>query len=121
MDIQRALMVIGALADGVDPETGEVLPPSSILQSPNVIRALICLIDCAKQAGERKTEANRKPPTNAGKPWTRDEDDLICSELKRGLNFSQIAQTHGRTRGAIVSRLIRLGQISPPAAPYKIA
>jgi len=35
-------------------------------------------------------------PANAGKPWTNQEDALICDELRRGLSFEQIAQ---RARG----------------------
>ena len=40
MDANQALAVVRSLANGVDPETGEVFPPESAYQRPLVVRAL---------------------------------------------------------------------------------
>jgi hypothetical protein len=40
MDAAQALAVVRSLANGVDPESGEVFPPESSYQRPQVVRAL---------------------------------------------------------------------------------
>ena len=40
MDDSKALAVVSALADGVNPYTGEVFEPDSPYQSADVVRAL---------------------------------------------------------------------------------
>ena len=40
MDQNVALGIFSALADGCEPETGEVFPRKHVLQRPDVIRAL---------------------------------------------------------------------------------
>ena len=42
-------------------------------------------------------------------------------ELRRGINFQEIARGHGRTVGSIVARLIRLGKISASAQTRRSA
>ena len=44
-----------------------------------------------------------------GKPWTDIEDDKLRDEFKSKIKLSDIAAEHGRTRGAIESRLDHLG------------
>ncbi len=115
MEIQEALLVVRKLVDGVHPETGEVLRSDCLYQPPSAVRALHRAIGALEFQEER--ERTRKfLPANAGKPWTNQEDALICDELRRGLSFEQIAQSHNRTSGSIISRLVRLGKIS--AGPH---
>ena len=40
MDIERAKELLSALADGVDPLTGEVLDRDNVCNKPEIIRAL---------------------------------------------------------------------------------
>lgn len=40
MDISRAKIIVEALADGINPVTGEVLPTEDSCNQPDVIRAL---------------------------------------------------------------------------------
>lgn len=40
MDIARAKEIVSALADGIDPFTGEILPRDHICNHPDMIRAL---------------------------------------------------------------------------------
>ena len=93
-------------ADGVDPTTGEVLPKESVYNSPEVIRALFAVLEATtpQKEGTRPT-LNR----NAGKPWTDIEDDKLRDEFAARMKISDIAKEHGRTYGAIESRLDYLG------------
>jgi hypothetical protein len=62
------------------------------------------------QSRERR---NRSLPENAGESWSHEEDRQVCDELRAGVDFRNIAKTHGRTVLAITSRLAKLGMIPP--------
>lgn len=102
MDIIRAREIVSMLADGVDPTTGEVLPKESVYNAPEVIRALHTLLEATRVV-------DLPPNRNAGKPWTDIEDDKLRDEFAAKISISDIAKEHGRTTGAIESRLDRLG------------
>lgn len=103
MDIIRAREIVRILADGIDPTTGEVLSSDNVYNSPDVIRALFTLLEA--------TDANRTeaPLKNAGKPWNTSEDEKLRKEFSSKIKISDIAKAHGRTTGAIESRLSYLG------------
>jgi len=113
MELDQALEIVRKLADGLHPETGQAVSCDSLYQHPQAVRALNRAVLALEfqQARERR----RTLPANAGKPWSNAEDTQICEELRRGINFQEIARTHGRTAGSIVARLIRLGKISAQA------
>lgn len=104
MDIIRAREIVRTLIDGVDPTTGELLPYDSPYNAPEVIRALLKVWEVTAPR-ERK----RAKPRNAGKPWPEIEDDKLRDEYASGMRISDIAREHGRTFGAIESRLDHLG------------
>jgi len=114
MEIQEALQIVRKLADGIHPETGEVLQTDCLYQQPQVVRALHCAAGALEFQDERE-RAKKFLPANAGKSWSNQEDAQICDELGRGVNFQEIAKTHNRTIRSIIARLVRLGKIS--AAP----
>jgi hypothetical protein len=62
---------------------------------------------------EERERSRRTLPANAGKSWSRAEDEQVCEELRRGIDFHQIAKTHNRTVASIIARLVTLGKISP--------
>ena len=105
MDIIRARKIIRSLAEGVDPFTGELLPRESIFNSPDVIRALYTVWEATSP---KPGSASAASP-NAGKPWTSAEDDKLREEFAEKLPISEIAREHGRSYGAIESRLEHLG------------
>ena len=72
MDEARALAIVAALANGVNPLTGEVFAVDSPYQSPEVIRALYCAGRALEAAGRRRTRGQGPASSNAGKPWTED-------------------------------------------------
>lgn len=117
MEIQEALKIMRALANGADPETGKELPRDSTCRNPQTVRALNRAVSALVIVEER--ERNR--PANAFRYWSRNEEERVCEELKQGLDFQQIAKAHDRTVGSIVARLVKLGKIAPKGSPTKAA
>ena len=110
MDNDEALKIIQALADGVNPVNGEVLPDNSPYQSAKVVRALNASIKAIEHKIKSDTRRSNLPE-NAGKPWSNEEDYQIAKAFDNGVSVTEIANTHQRTRGAIQSRLVKLGKI----------
>jgi hypothetical protein len=109
VDFATAKRIIEALADGVDPRTGEVLNPGSPIESAEVVRALH--IACTAIDHEaRKRERNSALPTNAGRPWNTEDDQVLGDLFDSGRPVADIAKTFQRTRGSIASRLVMLGK-----------
>jgi len=110
MDLGTAKQIIEALADGVDPRTGEVLNPGSPIESSEVIRALhaaLVAIDNEARRRERKSAL----PDNAGKAWNTEEDQALGDQFDSGRPVADIAKSLQRTRGSITSRLVTLGKV----------
>jgi len=112
MDIQEALKIMRALANGTNPENGEALEESSVCRRPQTVRALNRAISALVAEQGRET----KRPRNAFRTWTRAEDAQVCEELRKGMDFKDIAKAHDRTIPSIVARLVKLGKIAPQAA-----
>ena len=51
-------------------------------------------------------------PARAGESWTEDENDLLVEEVRAGANVEDIAQMHGRSEGAIRSRLKKVNLVT---------
>lgn len=106
-----AKKIIESLANGIDPETGEVFPNQSPFNNPEVIRALFVASQALDQASKREQRA-RNLPCNTGKAWAGTEDEALLTAFDGGLSIKDLATKHDRTSGAITSRLIRLGRIT---------
>ena len=114
MEIQETLRIMRALADGVNPETGDFMVADAVYQYPPVVRALHQAVGALEIMEER--QRNRKAsPAKAGKSWSAAEDQQVCEELRRGIDFHQIAKTHNRSIGSIIARLVKLRKIGPDA------
>ena len=107
----EAKEIIEALANGINPETGEILPTQSNFNSPQVIRALFAATKALERA-VKLAERNDTLPTNAGRSWSEIEDKELLASFDAGAPVKKIAAKHGRTLGAIASRLVRLGRIN---------
>lgn len=116
MEFREALPVLRLLADGVNPQTNESFPKDSPYNNPFVIRALHAAVRATEWA-DRKTSL----PQNGGKGWTPEEDQQLRREFHSAIDFNEIARTHGRSRGAIVTRLERLGEMPAPHAADRTA
>jgi hypothetical protein len=112
MEIGKALNILQALSDGVNPYTGEILSTDSVCQNPQTVRALCCAIRALERKEDRELSKKRLPE-NAGEPWSETEDQRIRDEFRNGANVRTIAQAHHRTTSAIVARLTKLGLMPP--------
>ena len=61
MDIVRAKEIISALAEGIDPTTGEILPEDSIYNKGEVVRALYAVLNACSQKDIVKKPAPKEP------------------------------------------------------------
>ena len=112
MNIVRAREIIHSLAEGIDPTTGEVFPEESTYNQPDVIRALYTIL-------EATAPKQPDPFRNAGKPWTTEEEALLQNQFAEKMKIADIAKAHGRTYGAIESRLEHLGLKKKPFWLFK--
>ena len=117
MEIQEALKTLRSLANGLDPETEKALPDDSVCRRPAVVKALNKAIGTLVSEEQRA----RRKPTNAFRTWTRAEDAQVCEEVRKGMDFHDIAKAHNRTAASIVARLVKLGKIAPQPSSSKVA
>ena len=110
MDITYAKELLEMLADGVNPTTGEALSNTDSCNQPDVIRALYLAVRQLEKA-EQSRKRNDSLPENAGKPWTKEDDEKLAQMFEEGRSKKYICDCFRRTEGAISSRLVRLGKI----------
>jgi len=110
VELEKAISIIKALSDGIDPDTGEQYPADSPYQMPDTVRALnVAVLALEKQ---QKTNYRQKNlPSSAGKPWNDDEDQRLLEAYDADTAIKKISVLHGRTVGAIKSRLVKHGRI----------
>jgi hypothetical protein len=114
MELQTAREIIGTLARGVDPVTGEVMPEFSPYNAPSVIRALFTaakVLEEAPAAGKPRRDRTNLP-ANTGKAWTADDDEQLRLGFQAGTPTKDLAAALGRTRWAIESRLVKMGLLT---------
>lgn len=116
MDESKALAIVSALANGVNPLTGEVFTTDSPYQSPDVVRALYISVRALEASAKRRSRARGRLPGNAGKPWSEEEDNRLLSEFDHGRALAEIAQAHQRTQAGIQARLEKHGRLQSASA-----
>jgi hypothetical protein len=120
MDDSKALGIVSALANGVNPQTGEVFEVDSPYQSADVIRALYVAVRALEMTNRAKARTTRtRLPANAGKPWTEQEDLQLLEKFDEGLSLAQLAQVHDRTLAGIQARLERHGRLQVQGPPWR--
>ena len=100
--------MLQTLVDGVDPDTGKELPNNSVLNRPEVIRALLASVS-ALDAIQARAQRRAQLPAGVGKSWSDDEEQQLREEFSNGESIQLIASKHARTIRAIESRLERIG------------
>ena len=106
MNINRAKEIISALAEGVNPTTGEVLPEDSIYNNIEIIRAMYTILNCLETSKPKK-----ELPQNAGKPWSKEDDERLKVCFESGMTKKELCAVFERTTGSITSRLALLGLV----------
>lgn len=108
----EALEILRTLADGRDPLTGVELAAENVFNQVGTVRALHQAIG-ALEGGKAATKRDTGPkPGRAGEPWDEAEDAKLIHGWDSGLKAEALADIHNRTKGAIESRLLRLGETS---------
>ena len=110
METKRALEILTALADGVDPYTGEVYSKDSPYQNAETVRALLYTVQSVKQL-EFRSKRDKTLPGKAGKPWDKEEEAALLQAFDSGTDMGEIAKKHMRSQVAIKARLIKLGKL----------
>lgn len=112
MHLESALPIVKALADGVNPVTGEPYPGESPYAEPRALRALFTAVDLMQREVEKERRRERLP-ANFGKQWSPEEDRLIAEAFDSGTAIPEMARRHARTQGSIRLRLEKLGKLPP--------
>jgi hypothetical protein len=112
MHLESALPIVKALADGVNPVTGEQYPEESPYAEPRALRALFAAVDLMQREVEKEKRRERLP-ANFGKPWSEGEDKAIAAAFEAGAGIPEMARKHARTQGSIRLRLEKLGKLPP--------
>lgn len=116
-----------ALANGFNPETGEVLNKNSIVNTPEVIRALFTLADELSDSKKNKNKKKVKltadekiaknlqegKPARSHFPWEEREKELLTSFFKANNNIKEAAQKMERSELAVAVQLEKLSLIKP--------
>lgn len=103
MTNESARIILLQMLDGLDPTTGEVLPPDHLLNDATVIRALhtavLALMDV-------RMPVNRNGRLNAGRAWTEMDRDALAALSRSGASMEMMCEKlHRRQRG--VERQLR--------------
>lgn len=112
MDDNKALDIVTALANGVNPLTGEALAQDSIYQAGDVIRALYVATQALRNRRHRRVRSAQV--ANAGTPWSEEEEQRLLEQFDAGVTLAEMASQHERTVAGVQARLERLGRL--PAA-----
>jgi len=121
MELRKAQSIVKTLAQGVDPNTGEVFAPDSPYNEPKIIRALFTVHDFVRHARKPKMSADERRqenldlgrPRNYGLPWADDTRSQVASGFEDGKTVEELAATLERTLGAIRAELVRQGLMEP--------
>ena len=111
MDAENALFLIRSLADGVDPITNEELVADNPVQHPRLVRALMSAVGALERDLLRLRRQERLP-SNAGAPWSEEEDSRLARGVDDGATVRDLARRHERTATAIRVRLEKLGKVA---------
>ena len=114
MELERAKEIVQALADGVDPYTGDRFPADGPYQRADTVRALYTILEAAESGNKPKKPVDPNKPRAGGK-WTEEEEQRLRDAFHARKPFDEIAKDHGRTPGAITARLVKLGLIEANA------
>jgi hypothetical protein len=119
MELEKAKEIVKVLANGTDPTTGAVLPNASPYNDPIVIRGLFTVLESLRAVKRpKKTIEERQQenidagrPRNAGLPWTEELKREVASRFRSGTSMDDLSRHFGRTKGSIVSELMKQGLI----------
>ena len=117
MNPESAILILETLLDGVDPVTGEVLPPEHVCQEKEVIRALHTAIIALQSADASDPTASspasfplaKRGKLNAGRAWTEEDSQRLISLHLENRPLEEICQILQRRPRGVHNQLTYLG------------
>ena len=103
MEITEIMEVLECLAQGNDPETGEVLAEMAPACEPRAIRALFGALQLLRTQPKRRG--------NSGKAWQVEDEARLAAGHAAGKSTAELGKDLQRSRGAVTARLVRLGLV----------
>lgn len=124
MEQEKAYSIIEALANGIDPCTGEHFPNDSPYNSPEVIRALFYVLrnEPAQKKQKKSLEERQQEnllkglPKNYGLPWTEEAVEYVVGQYSESNSITVIAQEVSRKPSSIVGLLKKKAVITEDEA-----
>lgn len=108
--IEKSLIILRALSQGVDPTTGEIFPEINPYQRAATNQALYTAIKSLEGRPKRvPRELRTKKPRKIIRYWSIQEERKLRYDFQNGHTFEQLAKQHGRSVLAIRARLVHLG------------
>lgn len=111
MTNESARIILLQMLDGLDPTTGEVLPPDHLLNDATVNRALhtavLALMDV-------RMPVNRNGRLNAGRAWTEMDRDALAALSRSGASMETMCEKLQRRRRGVQRQLRDMGLPLPP-------
>jgi len=118
MDGSETLRILNALANGMDPASGQRFAADSAYQHPDTVRALFAAVRAVEGSLPATTDNTRMevakkvaPRREAGSRWTPEEEARLAAGFDAGKTMAELARLHGRSRAGIEARLLKLGKI----------
>lgn len=108
--LEDVIRVLKSLAQGMDPQSGEKCPGESLLNRPEIIRALFAAVD-RLQAVRKSGVPAVEHPGGSSRRWTAELDEELKERYLAGAALPELMRTLGRGRGALIGRLKLLGLI----------
>lgn len=101
--LTRYINVISNISKNINPYTGEIIEGLDDTVAEDLNDLCIYL--------ENKLKNYENKPESNGQKWSEEEDKQVIERYREGIKIAKIANLHKRTKGAIKSRLIYLGEI----------
>lgn len=109
MTPDEAKAIIELLLEGVNPVTCKAISRDSVLDEPEVLRALFIASNAL--SGSFSSRSSGAKPRRSGEPWGDDEDDKLLRAVEEGVSIDALAIEHQRSIGAITSRLAKYDRV----------
>ena len=115
--------LLRALANGVNPDTGELLRPASAACAPEAIRLLFALAnefdgeaELQKKARLTPEDKRQKNPANAYFPWPEEEKLRLRESHAAGATLEALSDEFERSTWSIAVQLQKMGLIDEEQA-----
>ena len=116
MTNESARIILLQMLDGLDPTTGEVLPPDHLLNDATVIRALhTTVLALTGISHPVRAPVNRNGRLNAGRAWTAMDRDALAALSRSGASMEMMCEKLQRRRRGVQRQLRDMGLPLPPA------